>query len=217
MTFLDLGLKTQDHFTQQDVITEDLSCDIKAVLTVLLDKMCGWHQRFLLCLRKWIWRSPVNSVAAALYRRLRCTGTLFHVQCIDVQFLSAVQFYLIVQLNFISVFFPWHSMFMAVLCICTGGCQSHPPWRKGWTSKIYILLFSWFLPMAFYFQRFPGKQLVNDWVDVKAVLTVLLDNINAEVPAFLISFSSRCGPWQSFIWVRQLRIISHSKMLSLKI
>ena len=27
MTFLDLGLKTQDHFTQQDVITEDLSCD----------------------------------------------------------------------------------------------------------------------------------------------------------------------------------------------
>ena len=78
-------------------------------------------------------------------------------------------------------------------------------------------MFSWFLSMAFYFQRFSGKQLVNDWVDIKAVLTVLLDNINAEVPAFLISFSSRCGPWQSFIWVRQLRIISHSKMLSLKI
>ena len=43
--------------------------------------------------------------------------------------------------------------------------------------------------MVFYFQRSSGEQLVNHQVGIKAVVTVLLDNINAEVPAFLISFS----------------------------
>ena len=60
MTVLHLGSKIQDHFTQQDVITEDLSWEIKSIFTVLLIKMWGWHHFF--CLQQWISRKPINSV-----------------------------------------------------------------------------------------------------------------------------------------------------------